>query len=168
MRNLFIVVALTLFAISAHAEIVVGQVNMQKIVTSINQGKKVRDSIKGKFDKMQAEIKKDEQGIKTLQQKFQKQSAVMSAQAKQSKGEEIQRKIMALQQKTMQYQKQIQKMEQEKMAPVLKKLKAVIDTVSKSSKVDITVEGGAAPIIYAKKTVDLSDKVIKAYNKKHK
>jgi outer membrane protein len=168
MRNLLIVLALSFLAISAHAEIVIGQVNMQKIVTSINQGKKVRDVIKKKFDKMQAEIKKEEDSIKGLQQKFQKQSAVMSAQAKQKKGQEIQKKIMALQQKTMTYQKQIQQMEQQKMAPILKKLKAVIDTVSKGSKVDLTVEGGAAPIIYAKKTIDLSDKVISAYNKKFK
>lgn len=168
MRNLLIILALSFLAVSAHAEVIVGQVNMQKIVTSINQGKKVRSVIKKKFDTMQAEIKGEEKKIKSLQQKFQKQSAVMSAQAKQTKGQAIQKKIMELQQKTMTYQKQIQQMEQQKMAPVLKNLKGIIDTVSKSAKVDLTVEGGSSPIIYAKKTVDLSDKVISAYNKKFK
>lgn len=168
MKKVLLFVILSALLSTAQAEIVIGQVNMQKIVTSINQGKKVRDSIKKQFDKMQAEIKGEEAKIKTLQEKFKKQSAVMSEKAKQTKGQDLQRQIMGLQQKTMAYQKQIQQLEQQKMSPILKRLKKVIDTVSKKEKVDLTIEGGAAPIIYAKKTKDISKKVISAYNKKFK
>ena len=168
MKKLLLIFGLAIFMVNAQANIVVAQVNMQKIVTSIKQGKAVRASIKKQFDKLQAEIKKEENKIKKLQAKFQKQSAVMSQKAKQTKAQEIQRKIMALQQKTMGYQKQIQQLEQQKMAPILKRLKKVIDSVSKAEGVDLTVEGGAAPIIYAKTTKDISDKVIKAYNKQYK
>jgi outer membrane protein len=168
MRKMLLAVVMTLVVTGVQANIVVAQVNMQKIVTSIKQGKAVRASIKKKFDKMQADIKAEESKIKKLQEKFQKQSAVMSQKAKQTKAQEIQRKIMALQQKTMGYQKQIQQLEQQKMAPILQRLKKVIDAVSKSEGVDLTVEGGAAPIIYAKTTKDISDKVIKAYNKQYK
>lgn len=168
MKNFLMVVLLASLFTTAQAKFVVGQVNMQKIVTSITQGKNVRNIIKKQFDKMQAEIKGEESKIKGLQEKFQKQSAVMSAKAKQTKGQELQRKIMELQQKTMAYQKKIQQLEQEKMAPILKRLKEVIDTVSKSAGVDLTIEGGAAPIIYAKNTKDISSKVISAYNKKFK
>lgn len=168
MKKVLLFIVLSALLSTAQAEIIIGQVNMQKIVTSINQGKNVRDSIKKQFDKMQAEIKGEESKIKTLQEKFQKQAAVMSEKAKQTKGQELQRQIMGLQQKTMAYQKQIQQLEQEKMSPILKRLKEIIDSVSKNEKVDLTIEGGAAPIIYAKKTKDISDKVISAYNKKFK
>jgi len=44
----------------------------------------------------------------------------------------------------------------------------VIDEVSKSASVDMTYESSTAPIVYAKDEKDLTDDVVKAYDKKFK
>ena len=155
------------FVLTAQAKVVVGQVNMQKVITSISAGTKIRTKIKAKFDRMQKEVKGEEAKIKKLQENYQKQTAVLSAAAKAKKERDIQGKIMELQKKTMGYQQTIQKMEQKLMQPILKNLKIVIDVVSKSSNVDFTVEMSSAPVIYAKSPLDITDKVIKAYDKKY-
>ncbi len=159
---------LLFFSLSSFANIVVGRVNMQKVILSVSDGQKVRDQIKGDFDKKQKEIQKEEESIKSAQESYQKQALVMSDDAKGKKEKEIQQMIVNIQKKTMDYQKQIQKMEEDLMGPVLERLKTVINDVSTKESVDLTVESGSTPILlYAKKEVDLSDKIISEYNKKH-
>ena len=67
----------------------------------------------------------------------------------------------------MEYQKEIQKMEEDMKKPILEKLRPIIDEVSKANKVALTFELTSAPIIYAEAKKELTDDVIKAYDKKH-
>lgn len=157
-----------MFSLSAFAEVKVAIVNIQKIITSIKEGKGVMKSLEKSFKTKQAELKKEEEAIKKLQKDYQKQSLVLSDKAKAKKEGDIRQKIQGLQQKTMKYQKEIQKMEAEMKKPILEKLKPVIDDVSKKEKVAMTFEITSSPLVYAQDKIDITDKVIKAYDKKHK
>ncbi|PIP94822.1 MAG: hypothetical protein COW00_15355 [Bdellovibrio sp. CG12_big_fil_rev_8_21_14_0_65_39_13] len=148
--------------------LVLGKVDVQKVLVSVDQGKKVRDQLKKEFDTKQNEIKKEEDKIRKLQQDFEKQSAVMNDKAKGKKQKEIQDQIMGLQQKSMDYQKTIQDMENNLKRPILENIKKIVEEVSKDSNVDVTFEVSTAPVIYAKEEKDLTDEVIKKYNKKYK
>jgi len=57
-------------------------------------------------------------------------------------------------------------MEQKLKTPILEKVKAVVDEVAKSADVDLVYEAATAPILFAKEEKDLTDEVIKTYNKK--
>jgi len=148
--------------------LVLGKVDVQKVLVLVDQGKKVRDQLKKEFDTKQNEIKKEEDKIRKLQQDFEKQSAVMNDKAKGKKQKEIQDQIMGLQQKSMDYQKTIQDMENNLKRPILENIKKIVEEVSKDSNVDVTFEVSTAPVIYAKEEKDLTDEVIKKYNKKYK
>jgi len=148
--------------------LVLGKVDVQKVLISVDQGKKVRDQLKKEFDSKQNEIRKEEDKIRKLQQDFEKQSAVMNDKAKGKKQKEIQDQIMGLQQKSMDYQKTIQDMENNLKRPILENIKKIVEEVSKDSNVDVTFEVSTAPVIYAKEEKDLTDEVIKKYNKKYK
>lgn len=167
MKKIILMLTLIL-SFSAFAEVKVAIVNIQKVITSIKEGKGVMKSLEKSFKTKQAELKKEEDGIKKLQKDYQKQSLVLSDKAKAKKEGEIRQKIQALQQKTMKYQKEIQKMEAQMKKPILEKLKPVIDEVSKSEKVAMTFEITSSPLVYAQDKVDITEKVIKAYDKKHK
>lgn len=160
--------SLVMFSLSVFAEVKIAVVNIQKIITSINEGKSVMKTLEKSFKSKQAEIKKEEEAIKKLQKDYQKQNLVLSDDAKAKKEQEIRGKIQALQQKTMSYQKDIQQQEAELKKPILEKLKPVIDEVSKQEKVSMTFEVSSSPVVYAESKVDITDKVIKAYDKKHK
>ncbi len=144
----------------------VGIVNIQKIIVSIKEGKAVDSTLKKSFEKKQKEIKKEEDSIRKLQEKFQKQTAVLSEAAKAKKGAEIREKIEAVRAKMMKYQKEIQKQEAELKKPILEKLSPIIDKVAVDEKIDLTFEVTQAPV-HALNKVDLTDKVVKAYDAKH-
>ncbi len=57
-------------------------------------------------------------------------------------------------------------MEQKLKTPILENVKKVVDEVAKSSDVDMVYEAATAPILFAKEEKDLTDEVVKLYNKK--
>lgn len=155
------------FSFSSFANVLVGLVDIQKIITTINEGKNVQKTLEKAFNDKKAVLKKDEDKIKKAQEDYKKQSMVLAEAARVTKEREIQEQMMKLQSKTMEYQREIQKMEQEMKKPILEKLRPLIDDISKANAVTMTFELSAAPIVYAENKKDLSDEVIKAYNKKH-
>jgi len=152
---------------ASFANVLVGLVDIQKIMTNIEQGKDVQKKLEKSFNDKKAVLKKDEEKIKKAQEDYKKQSMVLADSARLTKEREIQELMMKLQNKTMEYQKEIQKMEQDLKKPILEKLRPLIDEVSKTNGVSMTFELSAAPIVYAENKKDLSDEVIKAYDKKH-
>lgn len=153
--------------LSAQASVLVGLVDIQKIITTIKDGKAVQGKLEKAFNEKKAVLKKEEDKIKKAQESYKKQSMVLAEQARMNKEREIQESMMKLQSKTMEFQKEIQKMEQDMKKPILEKLRPIIDEVSKANAVAMTFELSAAPIIYAEAKKDLTEEVIKAYDKKH-
>ena len=170
MKKLLLVFTIFSFFISSpvFAKFVVGKVDIQRILLSVSEGKKVRNKLKKKFEEKQKVLKKEEKDIRKEQENFEKRKNLLTDKKKAEGGQKIQEKILKLQQKSVKYQKEMQGMENKLKKPILEKLKVVIDQVSKKSNVDITFEVSTAPVVYAKESKDLTNDVIKAYDKKHK
>lgn len=151
---------------AAFSAVSVGKIDVQKVLITVNQGVAVRDQLKKSFDEKQKVLKDEEDKIKKLQEDYSKKASVINDKEKSKKEREIQEKIIAIQQKTQSYQKEIQEMEQKLKTPILERVKTVVDEIAKSSDVDLVYEAATAPILYAKSEKDLTDEVIKAYNKK--
>ncbi len=148
------------------ASVVVGKVDVQKVLITVNQGSSVRDQLKKTFDDKQKILKDDEDKIRKLQDDYSKKASVINEKEKSKKEKEIQDKILAIQQKTQSFQKEIQDMEQKLKTPILENVKKVVDEVAKDAGVDLVYEAATAPILYAKEEKDLTDAVVKLYNKK--
>lgn len=158
---------LTTLAAPTYANVLIGLVDIQRVITSIKEGVNVQKTLEKSFNDKKNILKKDEDKIKKAQEDFKKQSMVLAEAARMNKEREIQEQMMKLQSKTMEFQKEIQKMEQDLKKPILDKLRPIIDEVSKTNKVAMTFELSAAPIVYAESKVDITDEVIKAYDKKN-
>ena len=165
--KLIIGLLLLTFSFSSFSAVVVGLVDIQKIITSIKEGKAVQKTLEKNFNDKKALLKKDEDKIKKAQEDYKKQSMVLAEAARANKEREMQEMMMKLQNRTMEFQREIQKMEQNMKKPILEKLRPIIDEVSKANGVAMTFELSAAPIVYAESKKDLTDEVIKAYDKKH-
>ncbi len=146
--------------------VTIGIVNMQKVINTIKEGQSVMKTLEGSFNKMKKELKDEEMKIGKSKEKIDKQSMVLSDKAKVKKQQELQKMMIDLQKKTAEYQRKIQQQELELKEPILKKLKEIVESVSKNEGVDMTMEI-SSPIIYAKDKKDITDAVIKAYDKKH-
>ncbi|MBP5296702.1 MAG: OmpH family outer membrane protein [Bacteriovoracaceae bacterium] len=144
------------------------KVDLEKVKNTIKQGQSVKAEIEKEIKKKEDDLKNEEKKIMKMREDFEKQSAVMADKAKREQEEKIQKAIMGVQQKYMQYQGELQKLQESKEGPILERLKEVIETVGKDAKVDIVFETQSTAILYARDIKDLTDDVIKAYDKKYK
>jgi len=163
----FLMVAMLLSAQHARAGVVIGTVDIQKILLTVNEGKKVRKQLESFFNDKKKVLKDEESKIKKAQDDFSKKEKLLSEAAKKNKEEEIRTMIYNLQNKTAEYQNEIQNEESKLKKPILDKLKDIINDVSKKSEVAMTVEISTSPLVYAENSKDLTDDVIKAYDSKH-
>ncbi len=166
MKSLIAILASLVISNVAMAKFSVAKVDIQKVLISVNQGIGVRDQLKKSFDEKQKVLKDEEDKIRKLQDDYQKKAAVLNDKEKSKKEREIQEKVVAIQQKTASYQKEIQELENKLKLPLLEKIKAIVDDIAKSSDYDIVYEAASAPFIYAKEEKELTEEVIKTYNKK--
>ncbi len=165
--KLILSLMLLTYSLSSFSSVLVGLVDIQKVITSIKEGKNVQKTLEKAFNDKKTVLKKEEDKIKKAQEDYKKQSMVLAEAARANKEREIQEMMMKLQNKTMEFQREIQKMEQDMKKPILEKLRPIIDEVSKANAVTMTFELSAAPIVYAEAKKDLSEEVIKSYDKKH-
>ncbi len=169
MKNTIIFCILSLsFTFTAYPNILVGKVNIQKILLSVKQGKKVRDKLKKEFEAKKKIVSKEEKKIRDMQEDLKKKVSIMNAKTRRKKELEIQKKLFALEQKTNVFRQEMQALEQKLKRPIIDRIRKVVDDVSKNEKVDITFEVSVTPIFYTKNSKDLTDNVIKAYDKKYK
>jgi outer membrane protein len=164
-QRLSLLVLSLVFASPAFA-VLVGKVDIQKVLITVDQGQKVRDKLKKIYEDKKKVIDTEQNKIKKMKEDFDKQSLVMNEKAKQEKERKIQEQIVELQQKSLAYQKEMQDMENNLKMPILENIRVAIDEVSKGAGVDMTFESSTAPVVYAKSEKDLTDDVIKLYNKK--
>ncbi len=167
MKKLLMVLALSALVVPAYAKVLVGKVDVQKVLLNVNDGIEVRSKLKKVFDSKQELLKKEEEKIRKAQQDYEKQKSVLNDKAREAKERDIQGLIDGIQKQTMEYQKEITDMENKAKGPILEKVKAIVDEVSKKADVDVTFEASTAPVIYAKEEKDLTQEVINAYNKKY-
>jgi outer membrane protein len=152
---------------SSFAKITVGLVDFQKVLLSVDEGKSVRTKLEDFYKQKQNVLKKEEDKFKDLQQKFEKQKTVLNESARQGKEKELRDLYMTIQEQTMNYQKELQEMENTLKKPIIEKIKAISEQVSKTSNVDMSFESGSTPIIYAQEQKELTEEVVQAYNKKY-
>ncbi len=155
-------------AVFSADSVTIGVINIQQVLDSIKEGKRVTSKLKKSFDNKKKTIKKEEEKLKKKRDDLMKQASLLSAEARGKKERELQADFMKLQQQTMGYQKEIQKQEAELKKPILEKIKKIVDQVSQKSGVDFTVEVSASPVVFAKSKKDLTEEVIKIYDSKYK
>lgn len=167
MKKIFVCLMLFSLAMPVFAKFVIGQVDVQKVLVSVNMGKKIQKKLQKEFKRKEKELKGKESNLRKIQEDFEKQRLVMNNDAKRKKEVEMQKKLLKLRELSMKYQNEMQSMEQKEKMPILKKIKEIIQTVSKKNAVEFTFETSTTPIVYAKNVKDLTAEIIKEFNKKH-
>lgn len=149
------------------AKVNVGIVDIQKIISTVKEGKSADEKLKKSYNDKKKKLETEQKDIVDMQKKLEKQSLVMSDDAKQKKMLELRKKMEEFQQKMMAADKEIKQEQEDLKKPIFQKLKAVIEEVSKTEGVDMTFEVSSSPVVYVDNKKDLTEKIIKEYDKKY-
>jgi outer membrane protein len=143
----------------------VGIVDMEKALQSVKKGKDAKARLEKKFNQKKAQFEKQKKEFDKAQEDFKKKSVVLSDKAKNEQMMELQQKFAELQQLNQQAQVEMQQEEVKETQPIVKGLTELMPTVGKEAKVDVVFEAKAG-LLYAADSVDITDQLVKAYDKK--
>lgn len=165
MKMMMVLSSLLLAAGLAHAaEMKIGFVDMQKAVQSTAAGKKAKTELEGEFEKRKKELQKKEADLKKMNEDLEKKKSVLSEEALGKKQMEMNEEMSKFQQQVGKSQMEIQKKQNELTQPILEKMRKTIEKVAKDKGYAMILENSAM-VLYADKGNDLTDEVIKAFEK---
>lgn len=165
MKMMTILSALLLVGSMAHAaDTKIGFVDMQKAVQSTAEGKKAKAELEGELEKRKKDLQKKDADLKKMREDLEKKKSVLSEEALAKKQAEFQEEFGQFQQTVGKSQLELQKREQELTGPILAKMKKVIEKVAKDKGYTAILENSAM-VLYASKDNDLTDDVVKAFEK---
>jgi outer membrane protein len=140
-------------------------VDLQRCMKESNEGKRMSESLKKEIEAMQGRYNKAQQELSALQKEIDKQSLMLSLDAKESKQNEYDKKNRELTYLAEDLSEESTAAEQNASQQLLKDIYKIIDTVAKQQTFDLVLEKSTAGILFASSAMDITDQVIKEYNK---
>jgi len=153
-----------LLSAGAHAEVKLGYVDMQKAIQETAAGKKAKKELEDEFNKKKKDLEKKEADIKKMHEDFEKRSAAMNDDARTKKQNEIRGEMGKYQEAAAKAQMDIQKKERDLTQPIVTKLKTIMEDIAKKEDFTVILEKSENSVMWAKKDIDLTERLIKAYD----
>lgn len=142
----------------------IGYVDLRVALNESEAGKKAKVELESLIKTKQSSIDDKGKSIEKLKAELEKQASVLSGDAKKSKEEEIERLVRDYQRLVQDSQAEVKKKEAELTAGILKELREVVDKIGQDEGYSLILENVENIILYSKKDLDITDKVIKGFN----
>ncbi|MEW6738313.1 MAG: OmpH family outer membrane protein [Nitrospirota bacterium] len=142
----------------------IGIVDLLKALNESESGKRAKTDLESLIKSKQASIEEKGKNIEKLRTEFEKQAAIISPEAKKAKEEELERLIRDYQRIVADSQAEVKKKEGELTGEILKDLREMINKIAQEEGYTLILEHAEGLVLYANKSLDLTDKVIKRYN----
>jgi len=143
----------------------VAVVDMQELQNHSATFQKQRAKLKSKFDAMQKKLKDEEDAIRKLEEDFNKQSMMLSLDAKEDKRRELERKKRHFKYLYEDYTQEMKQEERDATKRVGKDLEKIIEKIAKEKGYSLIFERRTIGLIYSANAIDITDQVTKEYDK---
>ncbi|MDY6855193.1 MAG: OmpH family outer membrane protein [Thermodesulfobacteriota bacterium] len=146
----------------------IGYVDMQEALNSSISGKEARREFSNRVKKTEDLLEAKQNELKELKGSFEKQSLVLSEDARKEKEKEYQNRMRDYQRLIKDSQQELKSEESEMVKKIFKELRVIIYKIGGKGDYTMIFEKNASGILYGSETADLTDELIKAYDKEKK
>lgn len=143
----------------------IGVVDLQRCLNETKVGKKYKADFTAEADQLKAKLEKEEAALKALRDDLEKQGAVLSEAARTERERSYREKLDAFKEKFQGSQQALQRRDQELTRKILKDLQSVIRDLGEAGGYAIVLEKGEGGILYVPAAADLTNEVIRRYDK---
>jgi outer membrane protein len=149
---------------AAREDVRIGYVDLQRAIFSSNPGKEARRSLDERTDKLKKDLEKKQEELRSIKAEFDKQSAILSPDARAEKERDLQRRFRELERLKQDSEDELNRRDQELSKRILGEVREVVRQIGGKGNYTLILERNAAGVLYAANGVDLTEEVIKAYN----
>lgn len=167
MRSALFVAALMAFTQAAEAaDLKIAYVEMARALNEVEEGKAAKARLKKEFAKKQQELDKMQSTLKTKQAEFEKRKAMMKEDVRNAKIEEMQRDFLELQQTYGRLQKELMDEEGKLTQKIGGRVAKIVEKIGDRDGYTLILNIGDT-VLYHKAHQDITDDVVKMYNRQY-
>ncbi|TVQ98513.1 MAG: OmpH family outer membrane protein [Desulfovibrionales bacterium] len=163
--KMLLVGAIVFAAGTAWAQTKIGIVDMQAVIAESVPGEQAMGELRTRFETMKEELDKQNEAITKLRDELQRQSMVLSQEAKQDKELEYRRVVRDFQDQFQAFQTKMRTEEDRLSEPILELLIKVINDYGERNNFTLIMDGTSAGLVYADDAVIITDAVKEELNK---
>lgn len=149
------------------ADVKIGVVNFDHIITASELGKRNKDKFQAKVKGIEDSMKKEEAELQKLQEEISKKSMALSQEAQKGKIDEFRTKFAAFEQKRRVSQEELMKAEQDIFKPMLDTLLKVTQEYAKRNGYSLVLSAKQS-VAYTDPSYDLTQIILDEFNKSGK
>jgi outer membrane protein len=150
-----------LAATPAQAQLKIGYVNSQRILAETPAFADVRATLEREFTPLRAEIDSLEARLGRADQEFQAQAGTLTEAARQQRQQTLQQQLAAYQQRGQQIQQQLQTREQELVAPVMVRIRGILEEVRRAGNYSFIMDPPDGLVVAVDPALDVTNDVIR-------
>jgi outer membrane protein len=156
------------FGSALAADLKIGFVDIQRAVNECNAGKDAKKVIAKEVEKFQRNIAEKQKELQTMKESFEKQAPMLNQDARVAKEKDYQNKLREFQRWGEDNQNEINQKKLEMERNIAIGLQKVIQKVGADEGYTLVLEKNENIVLYASKSIDLTDRVLKAYDAQKK
>lgn len=150
------------------ADLKIAYVDIQKAVNECNSGKDAKKAITKEVEKFQRIIVDRQKELQTMKESLEKQAPMLTPDARATREKEYQNKLREFQRWGEDTQNEINQKRMEMERNISIGLQKVIQKVGADEGYTFILEKNENIVLYISKTIDITDRVIKAYDAQKK
>ena len=150
------------------ADLKVAYVDIQKAVNESNAGKEAKKAITKDVEKFQHLVADKQKELQTLKESLDKQALMLTPDARANKEKEYQSKLREFQRWGEDTQNEVNQKRVEMERNISAALIKVIQKIGADEGYTVILEKNESIVLYVAKSIDITDRVIKAYDTQKK
>jgi outer membrane protein len=143
----------------------IGYIDVQRVLARSAAGVAARESLERERASIQKDMEGRRQELEKLRDELEKKGALMTVDARREKTDTLERKRRDAARAADDYGKELEKKEGQLLQKVLQEVGGVIEKVGKEKNYYMIVEKRNAGVLYASTDADLTDEIIRAYDR---
>jgi outer membrane protein len=147
------------------SSIKIGYIDVQRVLARSAAGVAAREQLEKERAGIQKEMDGRRQELEKLRDEIEKKGPLMTADARRDKQEQFERKRRDAARLADDFQKELERKESTLLQKVLQEVSGIIERVGKERGYYLVVEKRGAGVIYAAAEADLTDEIIRAYDR---
>ncbi|WP_319759214.1 OmpH family outer membrane protein [Maridesulfovibrio sp.] len=171
MRRILLAVLVLVFAFQAPAFAAsqkIAVASMGKLIKDSEVGQAAQKAMEKKFESAKKKLESKQKELETLKQSLQKQSLVLSLEAKQDKELEFKRKVRDYQDLAQATQRKMQLEEKKAGTPVLKLIQKVVDEYGKKNGYTAIYDKKTSGLLYVDESIDVTNPLLLEMNRAYR
>jgi len=144
----------------------IGYIDLQRVIRESQAGKAAKAAFEKEFKEKRDILEQRRQALERMKQEFLSKAAVMDEKARAEKAAEIEKMEKELNRKRDDFRDELQKRDFELTQRILTELEGVIREFGSANGYALILERTEAGVLYGGEGVDVTDKIIEAYDNK--